>query len=234
MKIVFDKATDRGVGEYGWLHTRYSFSFSDWYDPTKMGFGTLRVLNDDVVDAGAGFPPHSHKDMEIVTIVRSGSLAHKDSIGNGATIKAGEVQVMSAGYGVTHSEFNASKTDPVELFQIWIETKTKGLPPRYDQKPYATIHSNTPQLLVGPKGTHPLWINQDAYISRVFLEKDVSVNYKLFDSKNGVYIFVGEGKLTIEKHTLGPRDAVQLSDTVEVTLTANSDSEIYLFEIPLK
>jgi redox-sensitive bicupin YhaK (pirin superfamily) len=118
--------------------------------------------------------------------------------------------------------------------QIWIETKTKGLPPRYDQKPYPATHTNTLELLVGPKGTHSLWINQDAYISRVFLKKDTSTTYNLFDSKNGVYIFVGEGKLTIEKHTLGPRDAVQLSDTVEVTLTANSDSEIYLFEIPLK
>ncbi len=127
MQITVHKAEERGAGEHGWLSTRYSFSFSSWFNPERMGFGALRVLNDDRIAAGAGFPPHSHKDMEIITIVMEGSVAHKDSTGSEGVVRAGEVQVMSAGSGVVHSEFNASETEPLTLFQLWIETASTGV-----------------------------------------------------------------------------------------------------------
>lgn len=200
-----------------------------------MGFGALRVINDDVISAGEGFGMHSHRDMEIITIPTKGRVAHKDSIGNEGTVPAGDVQVMSAGTGVTHSEYNASSTDPLCLFQIWIEPKESGVSPRYLQKSFdlANLESSS-TLLVGPIGTGlPLTIHQDAYISYVVLSMDAPLTYTLKEKGNGVYFFVIEGEVALDGEVLRARDAIGVSDTAEILISSLAITKALIIEVPL-
>ena len=187
------KSTDRGIGDLAWLKSRFSFSFARYYNPDRRGYGKIRVLNDDIIEPDRGFGMHPHEDMEIITIVTKGVLEHKDNTGNSGLLRSGEVQVMSAGSGIMHSEINHSKTDRLELFQIWIETKEKGIDPGYDQRE-VVIRDNKLELVVsGDKNDDRLYIHQDAKISLGRFEKGESFEYEVGNGKNGVFIFVIEG-----------------------------------------
>ncbi|MFZ2832149.1 MAG: pirin family protein, partial [Minisyncoccia bacterium] len=213
MKTILHKASSRGIAEHGWLHSRFSFSFAEWYEPTRMGFGVLRVINDDVIDAHSGFGKHPHRDMEIITIVTEGAVSHEDNMGNIYEVPAGDVQVMSAGTGVLHAEFNKGDTT-LKLFQIWITPREKHLAPRYDQRSFGVVKKNEVELLVsGDLNTDALYINQDAYISRVFIEVGNSVQYSLYNSKNGAYIFVIRGRIHVADYDIGDRDALGVWNT---------------------
>lgn len=232
---IVHKASERGVAEHGWLHSRFSFSFANWYNPSKMGFGVLRVINDDVIDADSGFDLHPHDNMEIVTIVMEGAVTHGDSMGNEGDILAGEVQVMSAGTGVVHSEHNNSLEDELKLFQIWILPKERGIEPRYDQKSFGpTWKQNTLRLLVSPDGREDsLSIHQDAFIYRGALIEGRTQDYALYDTKHGVYILVVDGSLTVDGHILNARDAIGITESHGVAIVADTTSRYLLFEVPL-
>lgn len=188
-QVILHEGKDRGVGEYGWLSTRYSFSFAQWYDPKKMGFGVLRVLNDDRIAGGNGFGMHQHENMEIITLVFSGALTHTDSLGNTGELTAGRIQVMSAGSGIRHSEYN-NGTQEVTLFQIWMSPNKKDVAPRYAEGDFNT-DSLGEQVLVSPVGTQaPLQIHQNAYVSQIILEQGQSFEYGIKNQGNGVYFFV--------------------------------------------
>jgi len=238
MKKQIHRAKDRGQAEHGWLHTHYSFSFADWYEPSRMGFGSLRVLNDDLIDPSSGFDAHAHRDMEIITIVLKGTLTHRDNMGNVGTIPAGDVQVMSAGTGVMHSEHNDSATERLELFQIWIETKDRGIEPRYEQKSFGnTSIKNVIQPLVVSdmtlEPTEALTIHQDASISRVLLEPDHSIEYKLASESHGVYVFVIEGQIEVDGVQFDRRDAVGVFETQRLFISTKTNAEILLIEVPM-
>lgn len=209
METIIHPATERGLADHDWLRSYHSFSFAEYHNPEKMHFGKLRVFNDDEVAPSKGFGLHSHKDMEIITIPLQGSLKHSDNMGNEKILAAGEVQVMSAGTGVMHSEFNASKTEPVHFFQIWIFTDQSGHRPRYGQKQFSEQDRKEHwQLLVSPDGRNDsLRINQNAFISTI--ESDVSDNtsYNLHSPGNGVYLMVVEGAVQINGEELQRRDA---------------------------
>lgn len=234
MKKIIHRSEDRGKAEHGWLHTNFSFSFAEYYDPEKMGFGLIRVLNDDIVEPGKGFGMHPHNNMEIITIILDGELQHKDSMGNGSVIKKDEVQVMSAGTGILHSEFNPSTTAAVSLLQIWIYPKEKNIKPRYDQKKFsATERKNKFQTVVsGISSNGPLYIHQDASLSLISLEKDNSINYENHKKGNAVYLFVIDGHISIDDEDLFRRDAAGISETDEIPFKAAENSEVLLIEIP--
>lgn len=241
MKTVLHKAETRGVAEHGWLHSRFSFSFADWYDPTRMGFGALRVINDDVIDPHSGFDKHPHRDMEIITIVTEGAVSHGDSIENDKRsdfrIPAGDVQVMSAGTGVVHSEHN-KEDSALKLFQIWITPRTKGITPRYAQKSFSEIKKNEIELLVSGNesdegDTGALLINQNAYVSRVVLEEGRKIEYVLKHHGNGVYVFVVSGRISINGTELNDRDALGIIEEKEIPLSAQTDANILIFEVPM-
>jgi redox-sensitive bicupin YhaK (pirin superfamily) len=200
-----------------------------------MGLGVLRVLNDDIIDPRSGFGKHGHSDMEIITIVTDGVVAHEDSMGNTYEVPAGDIQVMSAGTGVVHAELNR-RDDPLKLFQIWITPHTKGLPPRYDQKSFGEIKElNKWELLVsGKDGGAPLWVNQDIYISRVVLEPDLPGEYLLKNPKNGVYVFVMAGSVEVEDVILGNRDAIAFAGKSNMRMCAQGRASLLLFEVPMK
>lgn len=229
MRTIFYPNNERGKGEYGWLSTRYSFSFADWYDETKMGFGTLRVLNDDVIAAGNGFGTHGHRDMEIITIVTKGAVRHEDSMGNKYVIQAGDVQVMSAGTGVRHSEYNNSNEESLELFQIWIEPKELSITPQYNQQ--SLDFAGTRNAIVELVGTNSLTINQDAAISYGSLKSGSSIPYALNNKEHSVYIFVIDGSLRVGDTVLNKRDAVGVIDTDELAIYAESEASFLVIEI---
>ncbi len=234
MKKLLHRANTRGKGEHGWLSTRYSFNFSDWYDPSRMGFGALRVLNDDIIAPASGFPMHGHKDMEIITIVIKGSLTHRDSLGNIGHISEGEVQVMSAGTGVVHSEYNASATEPLTLFQLWIETGTPGAAPRYGEAKILPGAEGSLVQLVGPEESDaPAKILQNASISQAFIIPDSPLTYTLQKAGRGVYVFVIDGTISAAGEKLGARDAFGVSDTESLDITAIEPSHVLLIEVPL-
>ncbi len=229
MKVDIHRAKDRGVSEHGWLSSRFSFSFADWYEPTRMGFRSLRVINDDRIAPNSGFGPHPHRDMEIVTIVREGEVTHGDSMGNQGTVGAGEVQVMSAGSGVVHSEVNASVDTELTLFQMWIATREKGIAPRYAQRSFA----DGTQLLVSPTGEHDsLQIMQDAYITRVVLAEGESYSYTLRNPDHGVYVFIVEGRVVVGQEELSARDAMGVEETERIDVAAQIASTLLLIEVP--
>jgi len=235
MKTIFHPAHERGHANHGWLNTYHSFSFANWYHPEKIHFGALRVLNDDIVEIGEGFGTHPHDNMEIISIPLQGSLAHKDSMGSEEFTHTGYVQVMSAGTGLTHSEYNGSPTEDVNFLQIWIFPKEKDIKPRYDQMKFDEADRKDKwQLLVSPrKEDNVLWINQDAFLSRIDMKAGTSTNYNNHLSGNGVYIFVLGGKIEINRQALNKRDAIGVSETDSFEIKATSDAEILAIEIPM-
>ncbi len=235
MKTIFYPANERGHADYGWLKTYHSFSFGNWYDPTKMHFGALRVVNDDIVLGGQGFGTHPHANMEIVTIPLSGALAHKDSTGTSETIETGEVQMMSAGKGISHSEFNASKTAPVSLLQIWVLPKLKNIEPRYAQKKFAKSERiNQWQTLVGgDANAGGLPINQDTIFAIADLDEAKSLTYKAQFENSGLFVLLIEGNASVQNIDLKRRDAIGIWETNAIELNASSKSQILLIEVPM-
>ena len=235
MKTVVHPASERGGADFGWLKAKHSFSFGQWYDPLKVHFGALRVLNDDIVKGGGGFPAHPHDNMEIVTIPLEGSLAHKDSTGGFGEIKSGDVQIMSAGSGIRHSEFNASETTDVNLLQVWVFPKLANIKPRYDQKTFdESGRKNQWQVIVTPENNEGgLWINQDARFALADIEEGKELSYPVRFKGNGVYIFVIEGKINVGGHTLNRRDAAGVYDTDAVAVLATSAARVLAIEVPM-
>jgi quercetin 2,3-dioxygenase len=234
MKSVIHRADERGGADHGWLKTRHSFSFAHWYEPTRMGFGALRVINDDWIAPHMGFAPHGHKDMEIVTIVTSGTLTHEDSMGNLGVIPAGDVQIMSAGSGVTHSERNDGD-EPLTLFQIWIEAKEKGIVPRYGQESLRLREAGEGlTLLVGPIWTpHTLTINQDACIYYASINPESSITFYSSHPERGIYFFVIDGDVTLAGESLGPRDAMGATEVKEIDLKSSAGAHLLIFDVPM-
>ena len=223
----------RGLADHGWLKSRFTFSFAEYYDPKRMGFGALRVINDDFIAPAKGFGMHPHRDMEIVSIPLAGILNHRDSEGNATGIRKGEVQIMSAGTGIFHSEFNGSENEEVRLLQIWVMPKKYGIKPRYDQKNYE-LKDNELTLLVSPEGTGTaVGINQDAYFSLGRLTQGTTLNYDVKKEGNGVFAFVLSGNVRVNGQELNTRDAVGISETKRLELHAQSAAEILLIEVPM-
>ena len=229
MKSILFKATDRGTADYGWLKPNYYFSFAQYHDKTKVHFGLLRVLNDDFIAGGGAFSTHPHDNMEIVTIPFTGAIKHKDSTGGEGIIKAGDIQIMSAGSGVQHSEANASATDSATLFQIWVFPKERNIKPRYGQKTFdVTERANKWQTVVSP-----LWINQDARFSLTNLQAGAALNYSNAFKNNGVFLVVINGSVEVNGQPLNKRDALGISETEHFTVKASEDAELLAIEIPM-
>ena len=222
MKINVQKSQERGTAEHDWLHSHFSFSFAEYYNPKKMGFGTLRVLNDDIIDAGSGFPTHPHDNMEIVTIVLEGALKHKDSMGNEGIIPKGDVQRMSAGTGVRHSEFNASQTEQAKLLQIWVYPKKRNIEPSYEQKTFLKKErKNKLQIIVsGFSENGAMKMNQDGKFVLCDLEKGKKASYSLKSTEQGLYVFVIKGKIKIATTELSERDTAEITEAEKVELNA--------------
>ena len=235
MKSILFKASDRGSADYGWLKPNYYFSFAQYHDTAKVHFGLLRVLNDDFIAGGGSFPTHPHDNMEIVTIPFTGALQHKDSTGGQGIIKAGDIQIMSAGSGVQHSEANASATEPVTLFQVWVFPKERNIKPRYDQKTFdVTERANKWQTIVSPiDADNALWINQDARFSLTNLEAGAAINYTNAFKNNGVFLVVINGSVEVGGQQLNKRDALGISETENFTVKASEDAELLAIEIPM-
>ena len=236
MNISIQKAADRGAADYGWLKARYYFSFSHYHNPQQIHFGALRVLNDDIIAGGGGFPTHPHDNMEIVTIPHSGAIAHRDTTGGSGTIMAGDVQIMSAGSGVQHSEKNASETEASNLFQLWVFPKVKNIKPRYDQRTFnIQDRINKWQVVVSPlEKDRALWINQDAVFSLAKLEAGNTLTYENSFTGNGVYLVVINGTVTINDSTLDKRDAAGITGTDRFSITATADAELLAVEVPMQ
>ncbi len=236
MKYIVHKSNSRGQADHGWLKSAHSFSFANYFDPEKSNFGLLRVLNDDMVEGGQGFGRHPHQNMEIISIPLKGELEHEDSMGTKRVIKTGDVQVMSAGTGVHHSEYNKSADKPVEFLQIWIFPKYKDIAPRYDQKSFAYAATpNAFHTIVAPMESpeEVIKINQDAYLSIAKLEKGKSTSYKVHNPANGIYTFLLEGNVSANGQTLERRDAIGAWDVETMTLEAVETSDILVIEVPM-
>lgn len=236
MKTILHKATTRGHANHGWLDSFHTFSFAGYHDPERMHFGVLSVLNDDTVAPGMGFGSHPHDNMEIISIPTFGDLKHTDSMGNKQVIRQGDVQVMSAGSGIQHSEMNQNKDKEVRFFQIWIFPNKKNITPRYDQETFSEDEKYNKLLtIVSPVGTNDggVQINQNAWFSLGKLDKDFSTTYDLKNKDNGVYAFVIEGALTINGEKLNRRDGLGITETDKLNITADNDAEILLMEVPV-
>jgi len=236
MKTKIQRATERGNVNFGWLNSNHSFSFGHWHDPTKMNFGALRVLNDDVVSGGQGFGAHAHDNMEIISIPLKGSLAHKDSTGTDGIIKTGDVQIMSAGSGIKHSEFNASETEEVNFLQVWIVPKERNIKPRYEQKTFdVEDRKNKWQIVVSPdEKDEGVWINQDAVFSLTDTDEGLAFSYQLKCNGSGLYLFVLEGSVEVNGEQLNKRDAVEIIGDDNIEIKAKSTSQLLAIEVPLK
>ncbi len=235
-KTIFHAAGKRGHANHGWLDAHHSFSFANWYDPAKVHFGMLRVLNDDIVEGGKGFGKHPHDNMEIITIILDGALEHKDSMGHTESIMPNEVQVMSAGTGVVHSEYNHNPDKKVNLLQTWIFPKVKNVKPRYDQKVFPQEERiNKLQALVSPIDNEDegLKIHQDAWIYRTTLERGKIITHTLHSQNHGAYIFVIDGKVTVGEQVLNKRDALGISETDSFDIIASEQSDVVIFEVPM-
>jgi hypothetical protein len=239
MKKIIHKSANRGQANYGWLNANYSFSFANYYDPKKVNFGALRVLNDDTIQGGMGFGTHPHDNMEIITIPLKGALKHKDSMGNKwVAIETGEVQVMSAGSGLQHSEMNNSPSEEINLFQIWIIPNKSDVEPRYDQQKFdPSERKNKLQILVSSideklEGT--LKIHQDAKISRIDLDENSEFNYTLKSENHGLYLMVIEGEISIDNEILAKRDAIEISEVKSIQIKSKSTSELLFVEAPMQ
>ncbi|HEY6083573.1 MAG TPA: pirin family protein [Chitinophagaceae bacterium] len=234
-KTILHKANTRGHADHGWLNSYHSFSFANYYDPERIHFGALRVLNDDTVAGGKGFGEHPHDNMEIISIPLEGALEHRDNMGTKSVIKSGDVQVMSAGTGITHSEYNADKERQVKFLQIWVFPNKKNVKPRYQQ---ITLNPedrhNKLQQVVSPVAAEgEVWIHQDAWFSTANLDKGVNIPYTIKKQGNGVYVFVLKGEITVDGQPLGTRDGLGISDTDKISITAGNDAEVLLMEVPM-
>ncbi len=236
MKKTLHKAGNRGHANHGWLNAWHSFSFASYHDPEKVHFGVLRVLNDDTIAGGMGFGNHPHDNMEIITIPLSGQLEHKDSMGNTGVISKGEVQVMSAGKGIQHSEKNKNHDEALKLLQIWLFPNKKNVTPRYDQQAFdLEAAKNNLLTIVSPMGEKEgLNIHQNAWFSLGKLDKNFTTTYQLKDKKNGVYAFVIDGDLTINGEKLTRRDALGIAEAADVEIKAETEAELLLMEIPMQ
>ena len=232
---VLHKADTRGHANHGWLDSRHTFSFANYYNPERIHFGMLRVLNDDTVAGGRGFGTHPHDNMEIISIPLSGDLEHKDSMGTTAVIKEGEIQVMSAGTGVYHSEYNANKNKEVKFLQIWVFPNEKNVTPRYDQIQIADFArpNQFSQILSPNKDDQGVWIHQDAWFHMGDFTSDAETTYELKREGNGVYAFILEGEAEIEGQQLGKRDGFGIWDAEDFTVKARAGSKILLMEVPM-
>lgn len=232
---VLHKANTRGHANHGWLNAYHSFSFANWYNPERIHFGVLRVLNDDTIAAGMGFGTHPHDNMEIITIPLEGDLAHKDSMGNAATIKTGDVQVMSAGTGIQHSEFNPNPDQQTKLFQIWLFPKVRNVEPRYQQITLDVTEqkNNFAQVLSPNVDDAGVWIHQDAWFHLADFDKDFSKTYELKKEGNGMYVFVISGTITVNGQELETRDGLGITDFETLDIKATTDAKFLLMEMPM-
>jgi redox-sensitive bicupin YhaK (pirin superfamily) len=230
--IAVRPAEERGVANFGWLDSRHTFSFGHYHDPKHMGFGPLRVINEDRVRPGAGFDTHGHRDMEIISYVLEGALEHKDSIGTGSVIRPGDVQVMSAGTGIRHSEFNHSKEEPVHFLQIWVLPDRQGLAPRYDQKTFAdTEKRGRLRLVASPDGRDgSVLIHQDAEIYAALLASGDTVSHALRKGRKG-WVQVLRGAAAVNGETLRAGDGAAVKDEPTLTVATSEDAEILLFDL---
>jgi quercetin 2,3-dioxygenase len=233
MEII--RSNERGYFDHGWLQTYHTFSFADYYNPQRIHFGVLRVVNDDFVEGNQGFGTHPHKNMEIISIPLSGKLAHKDSTGTSGVITPGEVQVMSAGTGVTHSEKNPDK-DPVQFLQIWIFPNKKDVTPRYDQKIFNEQERlNKIQLLVSPNGRdNSLRIYQNAFLSRMRSDTQHTFSYNRYAKENGVFVFLLEGKAVLDEVVLNRRDTALIEPETNISIQSTQTSEFLFIEVPMQ
>ena len=236
MNKVFFSADTRGHADHGWLNANYSFSFGNYFNRDRMNFGALRVLNDDTISPGKGFGYHPHENMEIITIPLKGDLEHKDSMGNLGIINEGEIQVMSAGSGIFHSEFNKNSDKSINLLQLWVLPKRENVEPRYDQCSIQGLRKlNSFYMVLSP---HPednvMWIHQDAWFHLGDFEKVTSIDYELKREGNGVYIFVIEGNFNVNNQKLNKRDALGVWNTDIISFKAQPNSRVLLVEVPMK
>ena len=235
MKTIVTRASERGTANHGWLKPAHYFSFGGWHNPNKINFGELRVLNDDWIAGGGAFPTHPHDNMEIVTIPFTGALKHKDSTGGAGIIKAGDVQIMSAGTGVQHSEANESATESVTLFQTWIFPKERNIKPRYDQRTFDIAErENKWQIVVSPREEdNALWINQDARFSLTNIKAGDTISYENAFSGNGIYLVVIKGTVSVEGIKYEDKDAVGIWEVDSFDIVAATNAELLAVEVPM-
>jgi redox-sensitive bicupin YhaK (pirin superfamily) len=231
--IEIFSADKRGGADYGWLKTNYSFSFANYYNPDNINFGKLRVLNDDIVLPESGFGTHPHEDMEIITIPLHGAITHKDSMGFEETLKKGEVQVMSAGTGLYHSEYNNSDTEELHFLQIWIFSNKRPVDPRYEQKKIDLIENDFTALVSPKDDIAPLWIYQDAWIHRSVFDKNGTINYKLKSKENGLFVFTIDGEVVVEGKQLSMRDAAGVTGCENINFTYKKGTDLLIIEVPM-
>lgn len=236
MNTEIIRANSRGHLNFGWLDTYHTFSFGEYFDRNRMNFGALRVINDDYIKPDSMFPTHPHNNMEIITVVHSGTIEHQDSMGNWEKITAGEIQVMSAGSGITHSERNPSMTEDLNLFQIWIFPKYRDIKPGYDQKSFTDRlqQKNIWHTLVTPDGNgDSLKINQDAYISLAEFAQNAEIVYPIKKAGNGVFLMLINGEIQLDNTTLATRDAIAISETNEVSFKVLKNTRLIAIEVPM-
>ncbi len=235
MQTQVFKAESRGKADYGWLKANYSFSFANYYHPERTQFGALRVLNDDVIAPSGGFDTHPHDNMEIITIPLSGRLAHKDSMGHTSYIESGEIQVMSAGKGIFHSEFNGSDSEPLNLFQIWLFPNARNVEPRYQQIALKTLKKKNElyQILSPDKDDEGVWIYQDAWFHMGQFDSPWQESYQSKKDGNGIYLMVIEGEVNVAGQQLNKRDAIAISDASEIEIEALSNTQFLIMDIPM-
>ena len=236
MKKTFHPSGARGEANHGWLHAKHSFSFAQFFNPERIQFGALRVLNDDVIAPGMGFGTHPHNNMEIITIPLEGALEHKDSMDNIGVVAVDEIQVMSAGTGVSHSEYNKNKDQPLNLLQLWVLPNKQNVVPRYDQKNIKSLKkTNALYPVISPNHDNTgMWIHQDAWFHLGDFNQKTTVPYSLHKKGNGVYAFMIEGRASIEGESLEKRDALGVWETEGFSITAEKNSRILLVEVPMK
>ncbi|MBN9382837.1 MAG: pirin family protein [Chitinophagaceae bacterium] len=235
MKTIFYPAAERGHVNFGWLDSHHSFSFGNWHHPEKVHFGALRVLNDDIVKGGGGFDTHPHENMEIVSIPLKGAIAHKDSTGTEGIVYSGDVQIMSAGSGIRHSEYNASHYDPLNFLQIWIFPKQQNIKPRHDQRTFdQSLRKDRWQVVVSPNSAEGgVWINQDARMALTRLSAGKEIGFTSSFDGSGVYLFVVEGEVEVGGKTLQRRDALGIYETKDFTIHAVADADLLAIEVPM-
>lgn len=232
---VFHSSDSRGKANHGWLDARHSFSFANYYNPERMNFGVIRVLNDDIIDGGMGFGTHPHDNMEIITIPLFGDLEHKDSMGNSEVIKSGDIQVMSAGTGIKHSEYNKNKDKAVKLFQIWLFPNKQNVTPRYQQITLnvADRHNKLQQVLSPHADDAGVWIYQNAWFFMGNFDKGISQEYQIKRAENGVYVLVISGEILVNDQKLHARDGFGIWNTDKFTIKASTNAEFLLMDVPM-